>query len=186
MSASNETSLREIYRFGTFVLWPPDGVRSQVNPLRAQYDPASQAACEAHITLTQPFSVEPDAAIWERIRHVARLHAPFTVRYGPVNSFLPYPCIYLEIEPAERILQLREDLHALGVFNLDLPHTEGFIPHMSITDGSPDVRETEQILNRLSEDAPSGSFRCTEITYIRPDDSFQFSVIRTFPLGGES
>lgn len=42
------------HRFGVLLLFPPELVRSQVNALRATYDPISQATCDAHISLTVP------------------------------------------------------------------------------------------------------------------------------------
>lgn len=136
--------------------------------------------------MTQPFLREPTDADWQAIQAVTAEHAPFTIEYGPLDSFLPYPCVYLQINPAAPVLALREALHDLGLFNLTLPFSAPgeFVPHMSITDGYPDERQTRLILNALSGSEPVGSFACTEIAYIRPDETFRFGVERTASLGG--
>jgi 2'-5' RNA ligase len=180
------SDFRSVYQFGTFVIWPPAELRAEVNRLRQRYDPASQAACDAHITLTQPLLAEPSVDDWSEIERVAGSHSPLTIQYGPLDSFLPYPCIYLRIEPPEALLALRSDLHALGLFNLSLPHSDPteFIPHMSITDGYPDADQTRQILDALRGSDPRGTFAASEIAYIRPDEHFHFFEVRAFELGG--
>lgn len=42
------------YRFGTILILPPAAVCQDIDPLRARYDPVSQAAIGAHISLTPP------------------------------------------------------------------------------------------------------------------------------------
>ena len=180
------SAFRSVYQFGTFVIWPPTKLRAEVNRLRQRYDPASQAACDAHITLTQPLLAEPSEDDWPEIERVAGSHSPLIIGYGPLDSFLPYPCVYLRIEPPEALLALRSDLHALGLFNLSLPYSEPaeFIPHLSITDGYPDAAQTRQILDALRGSEPRGSFVASRIAYIRRDERFHFSEVRAFELGG--
>ena len=47
------------YRFGVLLIYPPDPPLLQVNALRAKYDPRSQSACDAHISLTIPLPRPP-------------------------------------------------------------------------------------------------------------------------------
>ncbi len=65
-----------------------------VNPLRERYDPVSDAICDAHITMTQPFVREPSDADLAVIADVASRHEPLEIVYGPLGTFLPYPCLY--------------------------------------------------------------------------------------------
>lgn len=181
MPAVND-AMRRDYACGALVIWPPDEVREAVNFWRQRFDPHSHAICEAHITLTQPFLWEPDEHEFELIGQTVASHRSFAIEYGPLNSFLPYPCVYLEIRPSEAVLRLREDLHHLGMFDLNRPHTRGFIPHMSITDGYPDPEQCRLILTALERDAPRGTFSCDHVSYIRPDDDFHFEVEREFFL----
>jgi 2'-5' RNA ligase len=174
------------YAQGTFVLWPPDGVREVVNALRQRYDPVSQAICETHITLTQPLLREPGADVWAELRRVAAGHAQFEITYGPLRSFLPYPCIWYEIQPAAQVLALRAALHRTGLFNLDRPYTEGFIPHMTITAGQSGPEVSEALLEALKGQVTGGTFPVSEIAYIVPDAGFHFAVRKRLPLGGAS
>lgn len=179
------SDFQRTYAHGTLVLWPPDAVRAPVNQLRQRYDPASQAICDAHITLPQPFITEPDQEDWRAVEAALANFGPFDLSYGPLRSFLPYPCIYLEIGPRETIMQLRSALHDTGLFNLSLPFSDAsFIPHMSITDGYPDESQTRSIFTALSGSELRGHFLCDRIAYIRPDAGFHFEVARTLPLRG--
>jgi 2'-5' RNA ligase len=180
------SAFRSVYRFGTFVIWPPAELRAEVNRLRQRYDPASQAICDAHVTLTQPFVAEPTEQAWTAIEAVAAAHSPLTVQYGPLDSFLPYPCVYLDVQPAEPLRALQRALYDLGLFNLTLPFSEPdqYVFHMSITDGYPDVIQTRQILAALRGSEPRGSFVASRIAYIRRDERFHFSEVRAFELGG--
>lgn len=174
------------YLLGTLVIWPPDHVRQVVNPLRHRYDPASQATCEAHITLTHPFLRKPGQEEWNQIQPILERFPSFQMRYGPLNTFLPYPCVWFEVQPVKQILELRDALHASGLFNLDLPHTEDFTPHMTITEGFSGPEVTLALFEELRETVSGGSFSCTAISYIRPDEAFSFLVERQLPLGHPS
>ena len=84
------------YAHGVVLIWPPDDVRSRINPLRATYDPVSQSYCDAHVSLTPPFLKQPSKQGWQAIERALAGHAPLDIVYGPVNSF-GLNVIYLEI-----------------------------------------------------------------------------------------
>lgn len=172
------------YEHGVLAIWPPDSERQQINALRATHDPVSQRICEAHVTLTQPFLSPPSEDTWVEISNVLARCDAFEVQYGPVRSFLPAPVIWLEIQPSSTILALRNALHTTGAFDLTLPHNDDFVVHMTLTEGLSDIDVDEALLSRLKLEVRSGSFTCREITYLQPDDSFQFSVQKVLPLGG--
>ena len=157
-----------------------------MNDLRNRYDPVSQAACEAHITLTQPFLREPSGEEWRSLHAIVQGFPRFHCDYGPVRSFLPAPIIWFEVQPAERIVELRRALHETRLFNLDLPHTDDFIPHMTLTEGLSGPEVTRALLEQLRETVSGGSFSCAEVSFIVPDDGFHFSVERRLPLSSSS
>nr|CAP47454.1 putative integron gene cassette protein [uncultured bacterium] len=173
------------YQFGTIVIWPPDEIREIVNTQRNVYDPVSQSYCEAHITFTQPLTKSLSDDEWEQILKLLKNYDCFELEYGPLNSFLPYPCIWYEIEPKVRVLDIRNALHQTGFFNLNLSHTKDFIPHMTITEGLSGPAVDEGLLELLQGESRSGSFLCTEIAYIFPNDQFCFNVMKTLPLKTE-
>ena len=170
------------YQFGTIVIWPPDEIRCVVNKQREQYDPLSQSYCEAHISVTQPLRKEFSGNEWDQVLSVVESFGSFLIDFGPLNSFLPYPCIWYEIQPQKRVLELRHALHQTGFFNLGLPHTEGFIPHMTITEGISGSTVNEKMLNKLQGESSQGSFLCKELAYIVPTQRFCFKVKKTLPL----
>ena len=171
---------KEEYRFGTFVIWPPTQVRSQINRLRERYDPRSHAICEAHVTVTQPFLSPPESQDWDRLIPIVSTFEASQITYGPLDHFLPYPCIYYEIQPLDWVLNIRRSLHETGLFNLELPHTSGFVPHMSITDGMPDIETTRDIFEKLEKELSGGTFMCDALAFIEPDEQFVFHVSRLF------
>jgi 2'-5' RNA ligase len=173
---------QENFRHGTLVIVPPMPVRSMVDQLHAEYDPASHAWYGAHVTLTQPFVRRPREEDWARLAQVAAGFDAFRIEYGPLRSFLPYPCIWFEIRPKERVLELRKALHDVGLFNLGLPHTDDFIPHMTITEGRSGPRVDEGLLATLRDRCVEGSFLCAEVAYYVPDAGFHFAVRRTLAL----
>jgi 2'-5' RNA ligase len=172
------------YVHGTFVLWPPDDVRHTVNALRGRYDPVSQAICPTHITLTEPLHRQPRPDEWYQLRQIVAASAPFELTYRPLRSFLPYPCIWFEIQPAEPVLSLRTALHRMGLVNLDLPHTDGFIPHMTITEGLSGPEVNEALLAALQEQVAGGTFAVSDVAFIAPDADFRVTVGKRLPLGG--
>ena len=173
---------QKVYSYGTFVIWPIDPIREAVNRLRHKYDPVSQSFCEAHITLTQPLLRQPSEKEWNNFSDVVSGFESFEIHYGPINTFLPYPCIWFEIHPSEEVLEIRQALHATGLFNLDLPHTDGFIPHMTITEGQSDIEVTNDLFAKLRDEISGGTFICTEIALIVPDHRFHFGIQRQLPL----
>jgi 2'-5' RNA ligase len=167
---------QKVYTQGALVIWPPDQVGEVVNRLRHQYDPVSQSYCGAHITITQPFLRQPSSTEWDELCEVVSSFESFEMQYGPLNTFLPYPCIWFEIHPFELVLAIRQALHATGMFNLDLPHTDDFIPHMTITEGLSDIEVTEELFTKLRDEISGGTFICSDIAYIVPDRFFHFGI----------
>ncbi len=175
---------QKVYQHGTIVILPPDEIRNVVNGQRETYDPVTASFCEAHITLTQPLLNPLSDTEWGNIQDMLRRFPAFEIQYGPIKSFLPYPCIWYEIQPADKILALRNALHQTGYFNLSLKHTDDFIPHMSITEGLSGPPVDEELLTILQEQSSQGSFICQDAVHIVPDESFCFGVVKRLPLDG--
>lgn len=172
------------YLPGLFVIWPPNAVRQAVNGLRRSYDPQSQATIEAHITLTQPFLARPGDEEWTSLTQIVADFEPFEIKYGPVDTFFPNPVIYLAVEPRARLLALRQALHETGLFNLALPYTDDFVPHMTIAEGRSSDREVDKLmLAEVRARAPSGTFLLDEIVYSAPDERFHFEINKRLMLG---
>ncbi len=166
------------YRHGTLVIWPPQEVRDYVNELRRRLDPISHRYAEAHITLTQPFREPVSKRVIGQVRSVLETEEPFAIAYGPLRSFLPRPVLWLDVQPSDRVLQLRRRLHAIGVFDLSLPHTDDFVPHMTLTEGQSGTPVDDELFRVLEPTIATGSFTCSGIAYIRPNDGFRFGVER--------
>ncbi len=171
------------YLPGALVIMPPEPVLSRVNRLRRKYDARSARMIPAHITVAQPFRSQPGREELEIVQDVLARFLSFKLKYGPLHNFLPYPCIWYEVQPAEKVIELREALHAIGLFNTALPYTRGFTPHMSVTDGAPDSEDTERIYNRIRNRVRIGSFVVESLAYTRPDWEMVCRTVETIPLG---
>ncbi|OYD16993.1 hypothetical protein CH330_01230 [candidate division WOR-3 bacterium JGI_Cruoil_03_51_56] len=171
------------YLPGALVIIPPGPVRQRIGRLRRKYDSNPVGLVPVHITVTQPFRHQPTGEESDIVMRILVRFQPFKLRYGPLRTFLPYPCIWYEIQPAEKIIKLRRALHASGLFNTDLSHTRGFVPHMSITDGTPDSEDTERIYNRIRNRVRQGEFLVDSLVYTRPDWQMFFKTVKTIPLG---
>jgi len=175
---------QKVYQHGTLVIWPPDEVREIINFQREKHDPVSAAICEAHITLTQPLLKPLIGVEWEQVQEILKGFPAFEIQYGPIKSFLPYPCIWYDIQPGDKVLELRHALHQTGYFNLSLKHTDDFIPHMTITEGLSGSPVDEKLLTILQKQSSQGSFICQDAAFIMPDESFCFRVIKRLSLDG--
>jgi 2'-5' RNA ligase len=171
------------YLHGLLVIWPPDAVRQMVNRLRQQYDPESQATIEAHISLTQPFLARPGDEEWALLAEIVAGFEPFEISYGPADTFFPNPVIYLAIRPREHLLALRQALHGTGLFNLTLPYTDDFVPHMTVAEGRSSKVVDEKMLAEVRAQAPSGTFPLNEIAVVAPVRGFHFGISKRLRLG---
>jgi 2'-5' RNA ligase len=141
------------YQYGTKVILPPKEIRELVNSQRQEYDPVSQSYCETHITVTEPFVRSLSDYEWDQILDLVKEFESFIILYGPLKSFLPYPCIWYQIEPREKVLKIRNTLHKTGFFNKEPKHSKDFIPHMTITEGLSGPKVNEALLERLRKES---------------------------------
>ncbi|HEX7173052.1 MAG TPA: 2'-5' RNA ligase family protein [Candidatus Limnocylindria bacterium] len=172
------------YRFGALVIEPPRWLAALLDPIRLRLDPESAAAFGAHITLTPPFATAPNSADEERAAAVIRGVAAMRLQLGRPTRFSGSPVVYLPVVPRHGFVKLRAMLLATGLFRLDLPHTDDFVPHLTLSEfgTAPDAA--------LKADVPppeAMTFLVETVAWIVPDEAVRFSVRRTFPLdsGGD-
>lgn len=171
---------------GALLVVPRGPLLARLNRLRRYHDLASAERSPAHITVCQPFRAQPGAEELARVRAVLAGFEPFEAELGPLRHFLPCPCIWLEVQPADMFLELRRALHATGLFNTDLNHTDDFIPHLSITDGKPDPETSAELYERLRRRVKGGRFAVDRVVYYRPDWQMHFLPVERIPLGRQS
>jgi 2'-5' RNA ligase len=170
------------YRFGVLLILPPDPLRSIANELRTRYDPRSQSYCDAHISLTVPAPRAITAAEWTELERAASMVAPFSIRYGPIKTFLPNPGVTLAIEPQDRLDALRTSLEAVAPFSAAPERTQPFMAHLTIA-RNVDAERTQQIVEELGPARITGRFTCSRVTHVVPDASFRFAEHGQLRLG---
>jgi 2'-5' RNA ligase len=169
------------YRFGVLLIFPPDPVLTQVNTLRAKYDPRSQATCDAHISLTLPLPRALTKAHWEELERIASGIAPIPVHYGPLMNYLPHPGVCLAIEPQAELDRLRIALESASAFMGVSARQYPFSAHMTIAEFI-SVEQTEALMGQLEDVAPKGVFVCTAVSYAVPDAAFHFTERKRLAL----
>ncbi len=173
----------DTYAHGTLVIWPTDDLRAEVNLLRQRYDPVSAAICEAHITITEPFVRTPTDADFATITSILVEFEPVTITVGPIGAFLPYSCMFLSLEPLDTLTAVHDALQATGLSHPDPSHFDRRAPHLTILEGSLSPQAISHQVDALRDTDPHGSFVCSEISHVLPDDQLHFRVIRRFTLG---
>lgn len=121
------------------VLLVPQPLAAEINGVRRALGDGVLGRIEPHITLVPPVKVAEEEVpqALAIVRAAAAAIAPFTLRIGPVKSFLPHnPVAYLEVggepESLEAIGQLR-----LGCLRGPLerpPEFEEFVPHVTVSE----------------------------------------------------
>jgi hypothetical protein len=173
---------QQAFRYGLILIYPPDPPLGAVNRLRMLHDPRSQGICDAHITLTRPLPRPMTESLWHGLEAVASRFEPFTIHYGPLRHYLPYPGVCLAIEPEDQLGPLRSALEATAAFADAGPRRGTTSSHMTIAEFITEAR-TLELIRDLVEVAPEGDFECTSVSYAVPDDSFHFTERSRLALG---
>lgn len=168
------------YKFGTLVFIPRGEVFENTNHLRRQYDPSSADYSMPHMTLTQPFSIAPTLNDVKRIQDVIDKFNVFEIETGPVISSPDKRLIWIDVNPKAPFKLLRNKLHDLGLFRTDLPFTEGFTPHMTISEFGNASENMIEALDAINNSYNLDSKSNLEVTWIIPDDTFVFSERYSF------
>lgn len=165
---------QEEFRFGALMIIPPDPPRSEVNALRAKYRWARSADCDAHISLTIRLPRPLTKPHWSELESIASKFKPFSIHYGPLKHYLPFPGVCLAIEPQDELGHLRAALEVASCFAGAPARPYPFSAHMTIAELL-SVEQTEEFMVELKDVAPMGVFVCTNISYVVPDAGFRFT-----------
>jgi len=162
------------YQFGVILIFPPEPLLTQVNVLRARYDPRSQATCDAHISLTVPLPRPISDSHWRELEAIVSAIESFPIQYGPLRHYLPHPGLCLAIEPQDKLNWLRMELERASVFSGAPERKYPFSAHMTIAEFITG-EQTLSLMDELQTIAPVGSFICGSVVYAVPDSDFHFS-----------
>lgn len=162
------------FKFGIFTLVPDEAFKKKVDRLRQLYDPESARICCAHMTVTQPFQVEPSSGDLEKLANLIRSRNTFHVMIGPAVTSPNRQLVWLDVEPKHEILSLRTALHNTGLFNTALPFTEGFIPHMTISELRRSPEEAAKVARGLNETHEIYEQTFSKIFWLVPNEEFVF------------
>jgi 2'-5' RNA ligase len=169
------------YRFGIILVVPPEPVFSQVNALRAAHDPKSQSFCDAHISLSVPLPMPMSEVHWDQLTAIAARIPSFTVEYGPLEHYLPFPGVCLQIQPQATLDQTRIAIESTPVFSGASPRKYSYNAHMTIAEFIT-VEQTLPLMELLASSSPKGRFTCRHLSYMIPDESFRFIERARLPL----
>jgi 2'-5' RNA ligase len=184
------------YRYGVFLIIPPDPPRSRMDVLRGKYDPRGQAVCCTHISLTSPLTRLVDKDGWVELEGIAAKIKPVMIQYGPIANFLPAPVLYISVEPGQELVRMYEALEKARVFHGCSPHIANWKPHMTITEYIAEYfdrtmtidqmrNQVEELTANLKDAVPRGSFLCSRLSYAVPDEHFHFTERALLVLKGK-
>jgi 2'-5' RNA ligase len=136
----------------------------------------------AHITLTQPFATEPTPQQVVGMKALIGKVSPFTIRIGPAITSPNKRLLWFDVNPKSEVLNLREELHAMGIFRTYLPLTKGFLPHMTISEKAREPEEVQSILVSLNLSLPTLDITFDSVAWIIPNEDFVFHEHCKIPL----
>lgn len=180
-SGVNWKPWKQDYRFGSLVFIPEGEIFTKTDELRKKYDPVSADYSMPHMTLTQPFTKAPSKEDIMVIKNIFQGHKPFIISTGPIVTSPTGNLIWVDINPKENFVNLRNELHKTGLFRTDLPFTEGFVPHMTISEFGVDNSET--LLKELNRAYVMDSKQQLAVSWVVPNEQFKFNVVQNFNLG---
>ena len=162
------------FRFGTLVLLPTGDLRQISDRLRQKFDPISARTCAAHITITQPFTVTPTKQDIQKVQGLIVSFSRIKTQIGPATTSPNKRLIWLDVNPKNSVLRLRDELHETGLFRTDRPFTKGFIPHLTISENQRDPEEVVSILDDLNSKYKPRHILFDAVAWIIADDDFVF------------
>lgn len=166
------------YRYGALVVEPPRGLASVLDPIRRRLDPTSAGRLGAHITLTPPFAAAPSSADEERVGSAVRASPSIRLQLDRPRRFTGSSVIYLPVVAGQEFDRLRSVLLATGLFRLDLPHTNDFVPHLTLSEfGTTPAADVAGVPGPEAMD-----FVVESVAWVVPDEKFHFTVRRRFSL----
>ena len=170
------------YRLGLILILPPEDVARQINPLRAKYDPRSNAYCCAHISLSDPLGLEMTPERDAEITAILRSIQPFTLYFDEPQASRDRGGVAYPIRPREPMDALRAALHQAAVFTRPPYDRRTIPPHMTIAEFVT-IEASWRILEEIKDVAPRGSFLCDRLEFMVPDNNMHFQRVKSYALG---
>ncbi|MNT73733.1 hypothetical protein D3C72_2124760 [compost metagenome] len=96
----------------------------------------------------------------------------FEITIGPAIASPNKRLMWLDVSNKQSVLAVREALHATGLFNLELPLTKGFIPHMTISEESREPKDNETRIKEVNKSTQPFTVTFDKISWIVPDEDF--------------
>ena len=91
-----------------------------------------------------------------------------------MNCLPAAPGVVLTIEPQDRLARRLAALEQAACFSGAPPRPCPFSAHMTIAE-LVSVEQTNELMEELRDDAPSGSFQCRHVSYAVSDARFRFT-----------
>ena len=173
------------YRLGVLLILPPPDVAAQIDALREANDPRSARISPAHISLSACLCREWTDEVARDVGSCLRTQSPLDIAYGPLfPPRPPHPGIALRVEPVDGLRRLRDALHQSVAFEGADFSRNHIPPHMTIAEFLPSMAASSAVRDALGASVPEGTFRCTELSLLVPDEDFRFTPRATVPIGG--
>ncbi len=170
------------YKYGLILIFPPLAVSSDIEPLRAKYDPASFAAVPTHISISDPLQREMTDELDSEITAILSGITPFTLNYGKPEASRNHPGVACPITPQAPIDELKQKLHQAAIFEGKVYQRRHIPAHMTIAEFVT-IEDSWRICDEVQELVSPGSFLCDQLEFIVPDINMRFYRVKTYSLG---
>jgi len=170
------------YRYGVWLIYPPEPHRSAVTALRERYAWSQSSRCDAHISLSLPLPRPVTAADVAELQAALSQVQPFRVSFGPLVRQPAHRGVVLEVSPQDSLRALLEKVEATSAFAGAVPRKYPFWAHLTIAE-MVTWEQTYAIIEELADLPLSGEFDLAYLSYAVPDEEFSFTERARVYLG---
>ncbi len=178
-----EKQWQKEYKYGVFLIYPPEPHRSKITELRNRYAWSQSSQCDAHISLSvqipRPVTADDIAEIQNKLKDIQT----FMIAYGPIMDKPLHRGVALDIVPQDALKSLSEVVEATSVFATAIKRKYPYRAHMTIAEMLT-WEQTYQIIDELKDLPLTGEFELAYLSYAVPDECFKFTERARITIGG--
>lgn len=169
-----EKNWQKEYKYGIFLIFPPEPHLSAITALRNKYAWAQASQCNAHISLSVQVPQAVTQAHLNELQNKLNHVDPINIKYGPVVEKPQHRGVVLEISPQDQLKSLLQIVESASVFSGGLKREYDYWAHMTIAEML-SWDQTYEIISELKDLPLSGEFKLEYVSYAVPDEKFEFT-----------
>lgn len=172
--SSWEKNWQKEYKYGIFLIYPPEPHLSKITELRNKYAWSQSSLCNAHISLSVQI---PQGLTQSHINELQNKLCDIDsirIKYGPIVDKPQHRGVVLEVSPQERLKYLLDVVESCSAFQGAIERKYKYWAHMTIAEMLT-WEQTYQIIDEVKDLCLGGEFELEYISYAVPDEKFEFT-----------